>query len=212
MTAASDTFDVDRAVRRRRRLVELSNAVIAFAITLLVLNVTVPTLRSGQTLTDAVRDLGPEMFAWLISFVVIAAQWHEHDEVFDDIVGTDAAVTAANFAFLALIATLPFTSDLLGRYGGETIATALYAANISALMACLLVVQFAAARRGLRRADAPPIGGYDVLVPLACFTVSIPIAVIDPTMAKFVWALSLTAEPLDLLATRRATDSGTGAA
>lgn len=176
----------------------------AFSITLLVLNVTVPALRSGQSLSDAVRDLGPEMFAWLLSFVVVAVQWHEHDEVFDEIVGADAAVMVANFAFLALIATLPFTSDLLGRYGSETLATVLYAANIAALMACLLLVQFAAARHGLRRADAPPIGGYDVLVPLVCFTVSIPIAVVDPTVAKFVWALSLAAEPLDLRATRRA--------
>jgi uncharacterized membrane protein len=207
MIDVSETSDVDRAARRRRRLIELSNAVIAFSITLLVLNVAVPALRSGQSLSDAVGDLGPQMFAWLLSFVVIAVLWHEHDEVFDEIVGADAAVMMANFAFLALIATLPFTSDLLGRYGGETLATVLYAANIAALMACLLLIQFAADRRGLRRAGASPIGGYDVLVPLACFTLSIPIAVADPTLAKFVWALSLTAEPIELFSARR--DAGT---
>lgn len=204
MTDVSETSDVDRGARRRRRLIELSNAVIAFSITLLVLNVTVPALRSGQSLADAVGDLGPEMFAWLLSFVVIAFEWHEHDEVFDEIVGADAAVTAANFAFLALIATLPFTSDLLGRYGGETLATVLYAANIAALIACLLLVEVAADRRGLRREGAGRVGGYDVWVPLVCFAASIPVAFVSPTIAKFVWALSLTAEPIELASTRRA--------
>jgi uncharacterized membrane protein len=199
----ADTFDVDRTIRRRHRLIELSNAVIAFAITLLVLNVSLPALRSGQSLTDAVGDLGPEVFAWLLSFIVIAVQWHEHDEVFDQVVGADAAVTAANFAFLALIATLPFTSDLLGRHGNQTLATALYAANIAALIASLLLIEVAADRRGLRRKGAGRVGGYDVWVPLVCFTASIPIAYVNPTIAKFVWALSLTAEPIELLSTRR---------
>ena len=50
------------------RIAAFTDGVMAVAITLLVLNIEVPTLKPGQSLTDALFDELPSLFAYLIAF------------------------------------------------------------------------------------------------------------------------------------------------
>ncbi len=180
-------------------MIELSDGVIAFAITLLVLNLVVPTLQSGESLTDAMSDLGRPAFVWALSFAVIALHWYSHHEILDEITGADWLVVTANFVFLALISTLPFTTDLLGQFGDETTATAIYALNIALLIASLILIEVVAKLRGLRSPEASAIGDYTLYVPLAVFALSIPVAFVDPTVASLMWILSALGGPIEWL-------------
>jgi len=110
------------------RIVALSDGVIAFAITLMVLDVRVPdNLLAGQV-GQALLDLAPKYFGCVLSFVVIAVYWVEHHRMFTRIVRYDRRLIWLNFLFLFFIAFLPFTTDMIGEYGDVPIAVVAYAA------------------------------------------------------------------------------------
>ena len=57
------------------RVLALSDGVIAIIITLLVLEIHVPELESGETLGEALQQVRPSFFAFFLSFVVVAISW-----------------------------------------------------------------------------------------------------------------------------------------
>jgi uncharacterized membrane protein len=61
-----------------------SDAVFAIAITLLVLEIKVPTLEdgNGRSLASALLGLWPSYFGYVFSFVMIGIHWVQHHYVF----------------------------------------------------------------------------------------------------------------------------------
>jgi uncharacterized membrane protein len=116
----------------RSRIEALSDAVFAIALTLLTLNVTL-TIRDGETFSHAFfDDTVTELGAFVLSFAVIALFWMVHHRFMQHVAQFDRGLVKCNFAFLAIIALLPFPSDVLGSYGDEPGASILYAIAISA--------------------------------------------------------------------------------
>ena len=104
------------------RLLTLSDGVVAIAITLLVLQLNVPS-PSALTDPDSASKLAVElgkgadqMISYVISFYVIAQFWLVHHRVFRRITGQQEGLAWWNFAFLFTITVMPFTSDLLGKF------------------------------------------------------------------------------------------------
>src|SRR5437660_9370808 len=97
------------------RLMFFSDGVFAIAITLLVLQITVPIPGlSEHQLGDALRHLGPKYFGFVLSFLVIGRYWMAHHRVFEYIKRFDMPLVWLNLAFLLLIAFLPFPTAVLG--------------------------------------------------------------------------------------------------
>jgi uncharacterized membrane protein len=71
------------------RLLALSDGVFAIVLTLLVLEIQVPDLARGQSLTDALREVRPSFIGFLISFGVTAIAWAGHRDLFALIRRTD---------------------------------------------------------------------------------------------------------------------------
>jgi uncharacterized membrane protein len=63
------------------RVLSLSDGVIAIIITLLVLEIHVPELESGETLGEALQQVRPSFFAFFLSFVVVAISWAGHRDL-----------------------------------------------------------------------------------------------------------------------------------
>jgi uncharacterized membrane protein len=107
--------------RETARLEAFSDGIIAFAITLLVLEIRVPHIEGAtpESLWSALRDLWPNYLGYLISFATIGIMWANHHTIFRLIARTDHRLILANLLFLFFVAATPFSTalmaDTLGR-------------------------------------------------------------------------------------------------
>lgn len=179
------------------RLTAFSDGVLAIAITLLVLNIEVPRPEEGESLREALLDLAPTAFAWVLSFAVIGLFWTVHHRVLSYLRRADMTIVWVNFTFLGAVSLLPFTSDLMGQYGGESVAVALYALNVAAGIFCLGAVGLVARRRDLLRPGFAPPPLLSSSVPCAIFLLSVPIAFIQPHWGQLTWLLMVVSDPIE---------------
>jgi uncharacterized membrane protein len=98
------------------RIEAFSDGVFAIAITLLIIEIGVPVLTSDESLTDALLDLWPDYFAYILSFITIGIYWANHNSFFRLFVRTDHYFLLINVFFLMCIAFLPFPTAVLGEY------------------------------------------------------------------------------------------------
>ena len=118
-----------------RRLEAFSDGVIAIAITLLVLQISIPDAAPGGLL-DALGEQWPSYAAFVLSFVVIGIMWVSHHSMFERIANVDRRLLFLNLLLLMGIAFLPFPTALLAGYvkdGGSNshLAAAIYSATMA---------------------------------------------------------------------------------
>jgi uncharacterized membrane protein len=144
------------------RLVAFSDAVVAIAITLLALDLPVPT---GTTMSKFLSSAGnntDHYVAFLISFVVIAAAWRRYHGVFRYIQRVDARVRNLNVLWLLTIILNPFATRLLTTPGPSSAGPRALQFGFYALLqvlssAALLLMVHHVAARGLQAPDTPPL-------------------------------------------------------
>ncbi len=101
------------------RLEALCDGVFAIAMTLLVLDLRLPspeTLTSSMALWHALRHLAPEAFAFVLSFAVILITWVSHHGMLKLVHGTSARFIYANGVLLLAVVVMPFPASLLGAF------------------------------------------------------------------------------------------------
>ena len=115
-----------------------SDAVLAIALTLLALDLSVSGYETGH-LADSLGESWPSYVAFLGSFVFIAVMWLNHHAAFMQLRTTTAPFLWANFGVLLGAVVLPFPTRVLAEAlqssnrADERAAVALYA-GIAALM------------------------------------------------------------------------------
>jgi uncharacterized membrane protein len=91
-----------------------------------VLDVRVPELTKGQSLTAALREIRPSLTAFVISFILAGMYWVGHHDVFALIRRTDRGLVWLNILYLLPPCLLPFGASLLGRLDREPLALRIY--------------------------------------------------------------------------------------
>jgi uncharacterized membrane protein len=187
------------------RIVAFSDGVFAIAITLLVLNLRVKSGLPGDRLWHAIWDQRENFIAFAISFAVIGRFWVIHHRFFGEVRAFDARLIALNILYLAFIVLIPFSSQLLGEYGGEAAAVVVYAVNLAA---CVLVgfrMNAYARGAGLTTIDDTTHreNSFRALFIASVFLLSIPLAFVAPSIAPLLW-LTLFLDPASRLAARAA--------
>jgi TMEM175 potassium channel family protein len=175
------------------RTVSLSDCVFSIAMTLLVLNITVPMLSAGQhsQLGQRLLDQHQQFEAYGISFAVIALLWVRHHALFRGLDRIDGTVTALNLIYLGFVAFLPFPTRVLATYTNEPASVALYAATGAVVSGIASLVRLHAIRADL----LSPFGVREVArrehpaFPPLIFLGSIPIAFVVPRVAAYLWLL-----------------------
>jgi uncharacterized membrane protein len=177
------------------RIVAFSDGVFAIAITLLVLNLSVPEHIHGDDLTNVLWEQRQDLFAYAISFAVIGRFWIVHHRFFADVTGFDGRLLALNLFYLSWIVLLPFSSQVLGDHGGDTAAIVLYSLNLAGVVLVGDLMFSDARRAGFSKAtdEAAAEGRRRSLIIAAVFLASIPIALIDGHVAQFFWLVLLLA-------------------
>ena len=99
------------------RLETLADGVFAIAMTILVFEITVPDLATGELdqLGSKLLALWPKLLAYVISFIVLGIFWIGHHNQFAFIRRANRTFLWLNIVFLMLIAFIPFSAALLGR-------------------------------------------------------------------------------------------------
>ena len=118
----------------KARFESFSDAVFAFAITLLVLGITLPAFRTPPTeeqLRHAILELWPNLIAYALSFAVIGIMWQNHHALFRVVTRIDRKTVAMNLLLLAGTVFIPFATTVLGTYPAMHVSTFLYGAVLS---------------------------------------------------------------------------------
>jgi len=190
------------------RLQYFSDAVFAIAMTLLVLDIEIPDVQESR-LGDALRDALPQVFAFVLSFAVIAATWVAHHRRFEIVRVADRRLVQLNFALLLVVTFLPFPTAVLSEYGSETPAVVLYAGTVAALGLIQLVTWSHGRTAGLLKTEIDEAtyryGRRAHAVDPAVFLASIVVALLGfPLAAMLTWL----AIPLASWLVRRTADRG----
>jgi uncharacterized membrane protein len=170
------------------RIGAFSDSVMAVAITLLVLNIQVPTLEHGQSLGDALVDLLPSLGAFALAFALVGRFWVIHHNLFEKLRAFDRTLMLLNLGFLASIVLIPFSAELYDTYTDQGLAAAVLGANLGIAAAMNSAMTAHVMRTGLvheeRRAETTPSIGLGIA---AVFAASVPAAFLSVHIAEALW-------------------------
>lgn len=181
------------------RLVTFADAVVAIAITLLVLPlVDIAQGNPDVPVGDLVHDHIGQIGTFLLSFAVIARLWLAHHRTFEHVRLYDGPLVQLTLVWLATIAFLPFPTELVGRTA--TTASVLLYVGTLAISSLVLTVTIAwvYAHPGLQQPD-------DVAGPMprahwstsAFLLVALLVTLVDARAGLWALLLLLLAGPVD---------------
>jgi uncharacterized membrane protein len=178
------------------RLEAFSDGVIAVAITLLVLGITVPEPGSTESLGHALLSKWPEYAAYVTSFLTVGIIWINHHVMINRLARADHAILMLNIVLLMFIVILPFATELMATYlresHGQNLAAAVYSGALlamslafAALNRHILMVKdhmlleplALERRRGILRRSYLGLAPYALATALAFVSPYIPLAV-----------------------------------
>ncbi|MEK7571443.1 MAG: TMEM175 family protein [Patescibacteria group bacterium] len=183
----------------RNRVVSFSDAVFAFAATLLVLKIDLPEISGGDLNTQLAQGLitlWPAYLANVISFLVIGYYWLNHHAIFGFVQRFNQTIVWINLIFLISISFLPFPVDLYGDYSTVPIIVVFYSASLAFVGYFLAFIWWYAADK--HRLINKNLGDRQIRYYLAriliapiVFTFSIPLVWVHPIIAQGAWVLVL---------------------
>ncbi len=149
-TPESGLFNLDR-------LAAFSDAVIAIAMTILVLGLEVPSVHevNPSQLVDYLRESLHPAMGYVISFVLIGTFWLEHYAIFHFLTHATRVLIALNGLFLLCLTFVPFPTGLQAAYRHDELAMVFYGCFLFMCGFSLLAVWFYATRN--RRLIDPDI-------------------------------------------------------
>jgi len=134
-----------RETLSKSRLEALSDGIFAFAMTLLVLSLTVPMVSQAEAplvLPGQLADVLPEFILFVIAFFILSGYWLSHHRIFGPVRYVDNWVIRINFLVLFFVVLIPFTTSVSGDYSNVLEAVLIFHVNllIGSLMLTLLWV------------------------------------------------------------------------
>ena len=189
------TTDVFTPKVKLEHVISFSDAVFAFAITLMAISIDIPNLPTNLTqsqLVDKLYEMYPQVESYLISFAVIAIFWVSYHQVFNHIMGSPIQIVYLNLLFLMLITLLSLSTSLVINYGSYQIPYIVYCTIVIMTSSLLAVIWWYATRdRKLINKNIHPLFVKGVMVNLlsipALFSLSIFVSFIDLNIAQYTW-------------------------
>lgn len=117
----------------KNRLEALVDGVFAFAMTLLVVSLSIPVIPKSQAsaeLPGYLLSMIPEFVSYLIAFFILASFWIIHHRHFHFLRSVNTLVLWLNIAILIFVVLVPFTTSLSGDYSHAQIAVLLFHFNL----------------------------------------------------------------------------------
>lgn len=189
-----------------RRLVNFNDAVVAIAITLLILPLVDAAGAIGRTgVSQFLRAHATGLEAFLLSFAVIGSFWWGQHRLFERVRNYNSVLVAAMFVWLLSIVFLPFPTELLqsAQHGLPT-AHAIYVGTMVVAALAALTQEWAITRwPELQDPSAEPhtLDGSVILAVL--MSTALVITVLFPRAGLWPLLLLLLSRPIERLVAGR---------
>ncbi|WP_405167710.1 TMEM175 family protein [Nocardia sp. NBC_01499] len=134
------------------RMGAFADAVLAIAITLLVIEIKRPEgedLASPHALAEFLWHEKASFVAFVLAFFLLWSVWRRHHTLIDEVDRLDRATAASHAPLLLLAAFLPFPTAIFGHAPDNKLAACLFAATAAALFGCEAVMKEFAWRRAI---------------------------------------------------------------
>lgn len=115
------------------RMETLVDGIFAIAMTLLVLNLSIPQLThsiSNITIENQLISLIPKFFTYALSFILLATFWRINHQQFYRIKRIDNTLVWITVIWLLFVALMPFSTPLIGEYGSVQISEIFFDVNM----------------------------------------------------------------------------------
>jgi uncharacterized membrane protein len=173
----AEVTEVD--VAAAERMTFFSDAVVAIAITLLAIELPVPSGATTAEFLVSLREGWFEYLAFLISFVVIANHWAAHHRVFRYVRRADAPLVGLNLFWLLMVVVTPFLTRILTEGDVGFVQFSMYAVAQAVQMGTFAVMIAVLNRRGWFAPGTPrslTVRGWGTsLVGASGFLLSVPL-------------------------------------
>ncbi|GGT65828.1 TMEM175 family protein [Actinomadura citrea] len=196
---------MSRAVSRDPdRLVLFTDAVVAIAVTLLVLplvDVVPEAVGAHRRSVEVITEHQAQIWSFVLSFVVIIRLWFVHHRMFEHIGGYTRALMLVNTGWLLAIALLPFPTEMVASYPGDDRFTVmLYIGNIlvaGVFQTALAVISYRDPDVALE-SDPPTIESVRASLSNAVLlAVSLAVVAVFPSISYFALLLLFLEAPVD---------------
>src|SRR3954470_10960058 len=192
--------DDSRTQFQLERFIFFSDGVFAICITLLVIEIKVPSHDELKIFTDAhLWDYLSQDFlkflGFFISFGVVGHYWTVHHRIFGYLKNYTISLLWINLAFLFSVVLLPFSSGLLSEYASNTnmyLPYAVYVANmcLTGLMNCWLWLYVSNPKRNLLTHKIShariQLGLYRSIVVPVIFILALGVSFVFPMFSRFI--------------------------
>jgi uncharacterized membrane protein len=179
------------------RLEAFSDGVFAIAITLLVLDLKVPSNLSPitpHTLTAALVSKWPNYLTLLISFATILIMWVYHHNLFKAAKKPELPLLFSNGLLLLLVTVVPFPTALVGAFlttPAASVACAIYAGFFALVDSAFNLLWWAVSRQqpgGRLQARRFSTSMLISLLGLPCYLIATAVAFWSPLLTLFICA------------------------
>jgi uncharacterized membrane protein len=129
--------------RSTDRLVFFSDAVVAIALTLLVLPLAdvVPEAAAEHSRSiEVITENQWKIYSFLLSFAVIARLWVSHHRFFEQVKAYNNRLMVVNLLWLLTIVILPFPTQMIGGFDDDRFTAAFYIGTMLAASVCRLAM------------------------------------------------------------------------
>lgn len=187
------------------RVVFFSDAVFAIAITLLVIEIKIPTHDQivAMGMSEVLSHLIPLFIGFLISFLVTALFWRWHLILMNFVKHVDNKLVWLNVWLLLFVALLPFSSGFYSEYFNSNAPFFIYCIDLAFIgffsyWMTTYVVKKENLTETLGKAQARWMKQRALIVPVV-FLLCIPLALISPQLGRLGFILIFV---LQLIGTR----------
>ena len=198
--------------RDLERLLTFVDAVVAIAITLLVLPLA-EVARDARTghVTDLLREHSDDLVGFVLSFAVIARLWTAQHAIVASLVRQNTAVLQLLLAWSFTIVFLPFPTALATATSDDGVAKLLYIGTMAVSSALLALIARTIGRdRTLRDTDLAPDAAQATGTTIA-FLLALAISVTFPAIGYWPLLLLFLVDPVvKRLQSRRAGEQHAG--
>jgi uncharacterized membrane protein len=116
------------------RVTTLVDAIYAFAMTLLVVTIDIPSKYDQGKVVAPVHQIVisilPDLFHYFIAFAILAILWYFHHQQFRHLIGLNRLILCTTIASLAFVCLIPFSTNLAGDYPNDTLGAIIFEIDI----------------------------------------------------------------------------------
>jgi len=133
------------------RLEAFSDGVIAIIVTIMVLELKVPSAEHGAL--EALRAIGPMLFVYLLSFIQVGIYWVNHHYMVDEVEQVTHGLLWANLMFLFTLSLFPLAAAWVHEWHITPFSMQVYA-----VCSVLPAITWGFVARAIRSTGAPLTG------------------------------------------------------